>query len=71
MKTTLALLAVVGLISLTQPAAADCGGYSCAVQQPDTPALPPTPEGCGGQDCALPTPPVLKLAGSGGPNCAV
>ena len=38
-----------------------CNG--CAVQQPDTPALPLTPEdGSNCSGCATPTPPILKLA---------
>jgi hypothetical protein len=70
MKTTLALLAVVGLISLTQPVLASCGSYGCAVEQPDTPALPQMPESCGGSACATP-PPELKLAGCSSFLCSL
>jgi hypothetical protein len=67
MRTLLAALALIALASTATPALADCNSSACAVQQPDTPALPQTPEGC--DSCALPTPPAQKLAEC--INCAV
>ena len=49
-----------------------CGSNNCAVEQPDTPALPQTPEDCTGPSCATPMPPALKVASPcDGGNCAV
>jgi hypothetical protein len=59
MKTLLAALAFVALASGATPALADSSGGcgNCAVQQPDPPALPQTPEeGCGGANWATPAP---------------
>jgi hypothetical protein len=48
-----------------------CGSPGCAVEQPDEPAIPQTPEDCsGGSNCATPTPPAQKLVCAGS-NCAV
>jgi hypothetical protein len=46
-----------------------CGSANCAVEQPDTPAIPQTPEDCTSQGCATPTLPVQKLACDSS-NCA-
>jgi hypothetical protein len=53
----IAALALVALVSGGTPTLAVSSG-GC-VDQPDTPALPPTPEepaDCSGNGCALPTP---------------
>jgi hypothetical protein len=67
MKTTLTLIAglALGTALLPQHALADCA--PCAIEQPDTPAIPQTPGDC--TSYALPTPPALKLANCGG--CAI
>jgi hypothetical protein len=69
MKTLLAAVALVALASAATPAFADPSS-NCAVQQPDTPALPQIPaDSC--SQCALPTPPVQKLADCTTAGCAV
>jgi hypothetical protein len=81
LKTLLLALGLVGLIyaalpSSTTPAPqqlADSGGgcSNCAVEQPDTVVLPPTPEGDCSQ-CAMPTPPPQQMADGGAcSSCAV
>ncbi len=50
MKTLLAALALVALASGATPALALCASINCAVDQPDTPAIPQ--ESCGSADCA-------------------
>jgi hypothetical protein len=47
-----------------------CGSANCAVERPDTPAIPQTPEDCTSQGCATPTLPVQKLACDSS-NCAI
>jgi hypothetical protein len=68
---TFSLLAAIALVSLTQPAAADCSGSGCAIQQPsDEPIIRQEPANCSGYNCATPTAPALKLACCGSVNCA-
>jgi hypothetical protein len=69
----LSILAAVVFIALTAPAFADNGNCSgCAVQQPDTPVMPQTPEdGQGCSSCALPTPTPQRMAEGGCSGCAV
>jgi hypothetical protein len=66
----LSILAAVVFIALTAPAfAGDCNG--CAVQQPDTPVMPQTPEDTGGQrlrHSVWPTVPVAAAAPSNSPT---
>jgi hypothetical protein len=65
----LLLLVAVGLLSTVHQASADCGSGSCAIQQPDTIVLPPTPEDCTSGGCALPTPAPQRLASCTGNDC--
>ena len=66
--TLLAALALVAVVSGGTPASADGSCSGCAVQQPDTPVMPQTPEDGGGcSGCATPIPPAQKLADGG--NC--
>jgi hypothetical protein len=63
MKALLVAL-VIGAAPLvlgTAVQADSCG--NCAVQQPDQPAIPQTPEDCAGSNCAIPVPVLQKLAG--------
>jgi hypothetical protein len=50
---TLALLTAIALVSVTVPAGAGCPDSGCAIEQPDTKVLPPTPEGCPSPLCLL------------------
>jgi hypothetical protein len=59
---------VMGLGTAVQ---ADANCSNCAVQQPDQPAIPQTPEdGTGCSNCAIPVPVPQKLADSC-TNCAI
>jgi hypothetical protein len=73
-KLALLVALAFGSFLIPQTAFADGGCSSCAVQQPDTPAIPQMPEdgsgGCSG--CALPAPAPQRLADSGScSTCAV
>jgi hypothetical protein len=71
-KLALLVALAFGSFLIPQTAFAD-GCNTCAVQLPDTPAIPQTPEDGGGgcSNCALPTPAPQRLADGGCTNCAV
>jgi hypothetical protein len=67
----IAVALALGAFAIPQSAFADgssCNG--CAVQQPDSPSPPTTPEDAGScSGCALPTPAPQRFADGGG-NCS-